>query len=37
MREKENQEKAASDRSALEILKNRSPNSTHVEPEKIKD
>lgn len=37
MREKENQEKAASDRSALEILKNRSPNSTQVEPEKIKD
>jgi hypothetical protein len=36
MREKENQEKVASDRSALEILKNRTITS-QVEPEKIKD
>lgn len=36
MKEKENQEKVASDRSALEILKNRTITS-QAEPEKIKD
>jgi len=35
--EKQNEEKVASDNIALKILKNRSPISTHVEPEKIKE